>query len=170
MVYLKTLEKQWSSKDNLWIWLTRVIFALHIHYSPLGRRELCTFFFDASTSVSLSQCVVGGTHSFPGAQTTISPSCSDWFRDGNRSRWANESIPAFFYWYQEKDVLSTAVTNLLGYKPEAARGCLHLLEKSAQGKRPHRANQSETTVSEPESSHPRTRLFHSETQYISFFR
>jgi len=54
MLYLKTLEKQWSSKDNLWIWLTTVIFALHIHYSPLGQREVCTFFFDASTSFSLS--------------------------------------------------------------------------------------------------------------------
>ena len=59
MLYLKTLEKQWSSKDNLWIWLTTtVIFALHIHSSPLGWRELCTFFFDTSTSLPLSVSVL----------------------------------------------------------------------------------------------------------------
>lgn len=57
MLYLKTLEKQWSSKDNLWIWLTTVICALHIHYSPLGRRELCTFFFLMQAPLSRFQSV-----------------------------------------------------------------------------------------------------------------
>ena len=114
-------------------------------------------------SPSFGQCVVGGIHSFPGAQRTIFPSCSDWFRDGNRSRWANESIPAFFTGTKKKMFFPLQLPTYEDINLKLPEAVCTFWRKSAQ-ERGHTEQTSEMTMSEPESSHPCTRLFHPENQ------
>lgn len=88
-------------------------------------------------------------------QSTISPSCSDWFRDGNRSKPANESIPEFFVGTKRKMFFPLQLLIYQDINRKLPVAISTFWRKSAQ-ERGHTGKQSEIKfllmmVSEPES-------------------
>jgi len=73
-----------------------------IHSSPLVWKEPHTFFFSLPVNVFQVELILSQAPN----QGTISPSRSDWFRNWNRAKLANESIQNFFLELVRKDVFS----------------------------------------------------------------